>query len=419
MRVEYLIIIEADTPFCSDRTSFNNFLQSNADIKISKNSLRHRSFESIDELKGGEAEGQKNRFFHIKLECKSDDQIEEFQESLKAVRSLLHKVSEKKPQVLWDDVSFYYAQKAYPLIHQIENMMRKLITKFMLTNVGLGWTREAMPEDLRKGSRGEGSESNNNYLYETDFKDLSTFLFDEYRTDDIKALNQKIRSLEADAILVSELKPFIPRSNWERYFREHVNCEATYLQGRWEKLYKFRCKIAHNNTFTREDFAQTITLIGEVSPKITEAIANLDSIEVPEDERDELAEKVAIKTSTMYGEYIQRWKEIEGILFSLYLTAFPSDDESLHKKLLHSPRTLAREIANIGWIGKRTLKGLDEINYIRNTIVHEPVHHFSAEQLAEHMKFVDYLINHLSTVLYEHSNKGKDGGEREEVRVPS
>lgn len=411
MRVEYLVIIEADSPFCRDKSSFNNFLQSNADIKINKNALRHRSFEFTYELKGGEAENQKNRFFHVKLECKSDEQIEEFHELLKAVRSLLHKASEKKPQVLWDDVSFYYAQKAYPLVHQIENLMRKLITKFMLTNVGLGWTKEAMPEDLRKSSRGDGSESNNNYLYETDFKDLSTFLFDEYRTDDIKALNQKIRTLEVDAILVSELKTFIPRSNWERYFREHVNCEATYLQTRWEKLYRFRCKIAHNNTFTREDYAQTVSLIDEVSPKITEAIANLDSIEVPEEERDELAEKVAIKTNTLYGEYIQRWKEIEGILFTLYLTAYPSNDEILHKKLLHSPRILAREIANIGWIGKRTLKGLDEVSDVRNIIVHEPGHPFSAEQLSEHMKLVDYLIDHLSTVLYQHTNKATNDGD--------
>ena len=356
MRVEYLVIIEANSPFCRDKVAFNNFLQSNADIKIKKNSIKHQSFECLFELTGGGAECAKDRFFHVKLESDAEN-LEEFHELIKAVRSLLHKASDKKPQVLWDDVSFYYAQKSYPLVHQIENLMRKLITKFMLTNVGLGWTKEAMPDDLKKSARSEVADNNNNYLYETDFKDLSTFLFDEYRTNDIKALNEKIRNIDGDSISTEELKAFLPKSNWERYFREYVHCEGTYLQSRWDKLYKLRCKIAHNNTFNRSDFDQTVVLIEEITPKIVDAIANLDRVEVPEDERDELAEVMAIRANTLYGEYISRWKDIEKLIWDLM------DFSGLRQKtrpFSTSPSAAILSLLNIGVIGKKTYKALRE-----------------------------------------------------------
>lgn len=177
MKVEYLIIIDSNNPFCRDKKSFDNFLQSNADISIKGNVFKHKLLEVEYELQGGENEADKNRFFHIKLTSKDDSKIDEFQDLLKATRTLLHMAFDKRPQILWDDISFYYSEKAYPIIHEIENLMRKLITKFMLTNVGLGWTRDTVPEELKKSTRTEPA-NNNNYLYETDFKDLSTFLFD-------------------------------------------------------------------------------------------------------------------------------------------------------------------------------------------------------------------------------------------------
>ncbi|OEZ75374.1 hypothetical protein JAB6_55960 [Janthinobacterium sp. HH104] len=414
MKIEYLVIIESDSTFCRDRASFNNFLQSNSDIKIHNNTFKYKNLEIGYELKLGQQEDGRNRFFNIKLECNNEKNIDEFHDLLKSIRSLLHRISDKKPQVLWDDISFHYAQKAYPMIHQIENLMRKLITKFMLTNVGLGWTKDTIPEDLRRSNKSEGIENNNNYLYETDFKDLSTFLFDEYRTIDIKSLNEKIRSADSEKMLASELRNFLPKSNWERYFREYVNCEGNYLQTRWEKLYKYRCKIAHNNSFTREDFKQTTILIDEISPKITDAISNLDKVEVPEADRDELAEIAAIRTSALYGDYIQRWKEVEKNIFELYKSANPEIDEETIRKRRYQPLILLRELLEHGYIGKRTHKEICEASQVRNIIVHEPGHHFSAEEMSQRVvrlgEITDQLSNsHIEVLLG--SNKGNDAPE--------
>jgi transcription termination factor Rho len=53
MRVEYLTIVDANSSFCRDKSSFNSFLQSNADIKIKSSQLRHKSLEVTYELQGG------------------------------------------------------------------------------------------------------------------------------------------------------------------------------------------------------------------------------------------------------------------------------------------------------------------------------------------------------------------------------
>lgn len=394
MKAEYLIIIDSGNPFCRDKKSFDNFLQSNADISIRGSVFKHKNLEVEYELQGGETEADKNRFFHIKLNCKNDSRIDEFHELLKATRKLLHMASDKKPQVLWDDVSFHYSEKAYPVIHEIENLMRKLITKFMLTNVGLGWTKEAVPEELKKSTRTEPA-NNNNYLYETDFKDLSTFLFDEYRTLDIKALNEKIRSLEneGDEVSLSELKGFLPKSNWERYFREHVDCESSYLEVRWERLYKLRCKIAHNNFFTKDDYDQMTSLISEVKPKIEDAIKNLDKVEVPEEERDELAEVVASKTSTFYGEYIQKWKSVEREIYELLKAIGPEDNElRRHRPVM----TQLKPLIDAGIIDKPVFHELREANHVRNIIVHESDRHFSNDELLYRIENLDKIIDYLS-----------------------
>jgi len=393
LQVEYLIIIDSGNPFCRDKKSFDNFLQSNADITIKGSKFKHKSLELGYELQGGETEADKNRFFHIKLNCKDTSRMDEFQDALKATRKLLHMASDKKPQVLWDDVSFHYSEKAYPTIHEIENLMRKLITKFMLTIVGLGWTKEAIPEELKNSTRTKPA-GNNNYLYETDFKDLSTFLFDEYRTLDIKALNERIRSLEGgkDEVSLAEFKGFLPKSNWERYFRQHVDCESSYIESRWERLYELRCKIAHNNFFTKDDYDKVSTLVLEVKPKLEDAIKNLDKVEVPEEERDELAEVVASKTNAFYGEYINKWKYLEKALFELAQSVSP-DISNRHRPVTF----MTKDLLGKGVIDKGLYYELREASHIRNMIVHESGTQLTSEELTYRIsnldKLYDYIMN--------------------------
>lgn len=75
----------------------------------------------------------------------------------------------------------YYSQQAYPIIYEIENLMRQLITKFMLINAGLRWEKERTPEDVRKSINDKNKEPT--VLYNVDYIQLSNFLFKEIPPD--------------------------------------------------------------------------------------------------------------------------------------------------------------------------------------------------------------------------------------------
>jgi hypothetical protein len=68
---------------------------------------------------------------------------------LKTIKTTIHNAG-GQPETLWNDVSFYYSQKAYPLIHKIENLMRKLIAYFMLTTIGKEWVTITSPNALER-----------------------------------------------------------------------------------------------------------------------------------------------------------------------------------------------------------------------------------------------------------------------------
>ena len=134
---------------------------------------------------------------------------------------MVNSISNSDILVLWDDVSLYYSIKAYPYIHKIENLMRMLLTKFMMINVGTEWNKENVPNDIKVKRKNDGSNSTYNYLYQTDFIDLSKFLFNKYAgvtyENFIKRYNQGKNDYNIEDI--------IPKSNWDRYFNDSFSCD--------------------------------------------------------------------------------------------------------------------------------------------------------------------------------------------------
>jgi len=175
--VEYLITVDQRDAFCKTTTAFNNLLKTLDGVFLSKTELKFENLLIYYELQTGEILNDKQRYFHVKFSSSTESLLNDFESFLKSIRTLLQKASGKPLQTLWDGVSFHYAQRAYPLVHELENTMRKLITKFMLTNVGLGWTTEAIPKEVIESVRSKSAKLDHNYLYEVDFIQLSNFPF--------------------------------------------------------------------------------------------------------------------------------------------------------------------------------------------------------------------------------------------------
>lgn len=386
MRVEYLVTIEITNAFCKTKKSFLNFIQSDSEIHISGGKITYKGDIFGLEVMEENSPSEKNKIFHIKIQNDKGEKINEFSSLLKVLRNLFHMASKNNIQTLWDDVGFNYSLKCYPIIHEIENMMRKLITKFMLTNVGVGWVETAIPDELKKSRRGKSSSNENNYLYDTDFIQLSSFLFDTYRTQDIESLISKIKNHKEKTIDFDELNGFIPESNWQRYFQKHVDCDGSYLKSKWEKLYQLRCKVAHNNTFEKSDYDATIEITNSIKPILEDAILSLDKITVPEDEREELAENVVINNSEHYGEFILLWKKLESKLSDLAYKSGVIVDKGRLLPLIEN------ELHTASLINEDVLKNIHQLRQVRNMIVHNSNKDFSIDDLVFYNKLLKSVI---------------------------
>src|SRR5205823_5170303 len=127
--------------------SFTTLLQVNSKIRLSGEEIRYEGEPVCRfQLFSGEIAEKKQRYFHLRFTWDGDpdgpaEPLARFQSLLKAVRAA---VSHGKGEVetLWNELSAHYACKAYPLIHEIENLMRRLIANFMLVTVGREWLDE-------------------------------------------------------------------------------------------------------------------------------------------------------------------------------------------------------------------------------------------------------------------------------------
>lgn len=365
-KVEYLCTINSDGDFCTTISSFSSLLESYEKLKIDGKKLFWGEKEFLLEISDGTVLNSEHKFFHIKLTNNNDENKKEFLSALRVIRTILSKVNNgQPPEILWDDISSEYAVQSYPVIHQLENLMRKLITKFMITKVGLSWTKDNIPKEVSESIKKSNAAKKQNYIYDTDFIQLSNFLFKEYTTANVDEFVEKIKKAnDVSDLNLEELKKIVPLSNWTRYFNPIVECTSDELASKWSKLYELRCKVAHNNFMDEEDFNNLITNSKAVQLIIQDAIDNLDKVNIKEEEKEELAENAAINLNKIYGEYVSKWKQIVKILQNISFT------------LTNTKRPFVtfdgiRHLYKNGYISETEFKKFDELRNLRNLIVHE------------------------------------------------
>ncbi|MGZ8238951.1 MAG: hypothetical protein ACXWTY_13890 [Methylobacter sp.] len=381
-KVEYLNVINTKEKFCDSIDAFNYLLQSYGNINIHENKIKFEGIEFGYDVQDGEIKGEAQRFFHIKLTCKGKANIEQFKLLLKSIRTILTKASDKPPEILWDDLSSELANQAYPIVHEIENMMRKLITKFMLTTIGLAWTKDAVPKEVSESIKTKKSNSSQNYLYEADFIQLSNFLFKEYSTANSRNLIEKLGVASTITELdLAELKELVPQSNWERYFLPIVDCKSDYLQTRWEKLYELRCMVAHNKFIGQDDYEEIIRLAKDVKEKLTQAIENLDKVNVSDEQKEEVAENIASNINALYGDFIRSWNTIQEILLHISNKALGNDPIKSKTRV-----TISKAVIKLSENGILPSEFFDRYTYlrqVRNYIVHNTGIPISENELEE------------------------------------
>ncbi|MGN1032700.1 MAG: hypothetical protein ACI4PU_04500 [Intestinibacter sp.] len=362
MKTEYLVSIDDTQNICKDEKSFANLLMINPDIKVTRKNIKYKEKTYDYENKKYLSKKSDYIYFHIAITAEitdlsdqvtpeQDEQIRLYEELLSEIKNIVFKVA-FKVQTIWDDVSFFYSKLAYPLIYDIENSMRKLITKFMVINVGTNWEKENTPEKLQNFSK---KNKNEEMLYKFNFSQLSNYLFDEFVMYDINefikeqtqenkddnkgaenqsnavdqknaekqsnqsnAENQVKKDNSKKVFTIEELQPFLRRSNWDRLFNGVVDIDGGHLKKKWSELYVYRCKVAHNNQFIRADYNKVRDIIDEIKPQIDKAIENLDNVDVSEAESEMFSENYATVYNQKVKEFFDEFNTLSKLINILY-----------------------------------------------------------------------------------------------------
>ncbi|MEM8528280.1 MAG: hypothetical protein AAGG68_26790, partial [Bacteroidota bacterium] len=363
-KVEYLILLDNDKTRCKTVKALKSLLQADSDINIEKNKVTHKKYTTSISVKLGKKDDASHLFFNISLKCDSEEDIEKFSKLLKAIRSSFSLVT-KTHYVIWDDLSLFYAQKAYPIIFDIENLMRLLITKFMLTNIGVGWTKDRVPTDVQQSVNPNNKDIN--YLNNVDFIQLKNFLFSENYPNHKESLIKELKNAKDFSNLdLEEIKSLLPESNWDKFFEPIVGCDAEYLKKRWDKLYELRCKVAHNKSFNKNDLEEVKKLVSELKPHLEKALGSLDEIVINEEERENVAENVVINMHKAFGGFIMQFRQLEKILNSTVNHPNLNPD----KRKLRGFGNQTGFLREKGIITEKQYKELKRIFYTRNKIVH-------------------------------------------------
>ncbi|SDC63275.1 hypothetical protein SAMN05216185_103447 [Pseudomonas guariconensis] len=369
-RTEYLAIIETKEDFCSTVEAFNSLLQAYGSIQTLPDKVKYLDSTFDYSVQKGGVSDSGQVYFHVKFTSKKEN-LSDYKKFLRLVRTILQKVSVKNPEVIWDDISSELCAKAYPVIHELENLMRKLITKFMIISIGASWVSSAVPKEVSDSVKVKKSQQT--IIYDADFIQLANFLFKKYSTANSDKLLAKLSKANSiNDVDFSELKEMIPQSNWERYFVPLVNCNSDYLDARWRKLYDLRCIVAHNNFLSQDEFDEIIKVSAEVKEKLDEAIAGIDQLHVSDVQKEEVAESVVGTVSQQNADFLALWNSVLELIvdiFKLSKIGFAIDG----KNVVPDPKICMRMLKDSDVIEQEVFDWFHDVNIFRNALVHGAV----------------------------------------------
>ena len=298
MKVELLILISGDDTFCNTAKSFSDFLKIDSLISISQKKISYRKSPQDPALVSAELQIQtgkvksiNERYFLIALECENSDHLDEFSELVDRLRAITERISPGQCTIntLWDDVGRNYAERSYPVINEIENLMRRLIARFMLITVGMEWSKAAMHPDLflQIENFKEGSPYTDD-LQKLDFIQLSHVLFKKKRDISLEELDRLLQKTKFNKEDNEKILKYIPKSNWEKYFSSIIEEKDINLEKKWALLYELRNKVAHNRSIKKIEYHQIKGLTSDIEGIISKATDKLSEININEEDREQI-----------------------------------------------------------------------------------------------------------------------------------
>jgi hypothetical protein len=259
--------------------------------------------------------------FLIKIKSLDFEKLEKFRHPF--VIHLRNRLSFEHIRILTDDISTEISNKAYPLINELENLLRRYISKFFTQKIGLDWWEKAVPDKvIEKTKMRTGNENVFSNIVQTDltlidFDDLGEIIYKHKlgfnRPQNLADSLVSITTLEELEKLKADLD-----SNYNRFFKQ--NFKDKNFDKKWKQLFKVRNKVAHNNLFVLEDLESTIALHKELKEIILSAESKIDEFKFS------VEEQVAIReTFTEKEEQDENAPRLK-VLGKVDISGFDKDD---------------------------------------------------------------------------------------------
>ncbi|RUR38047.1 hypothetical protein ELS18_08470 [Clostridium perfringens] len=379
LRVEYLIKVDGSKTLCNSMKTFENLLKISSEIELESDVIKYKNIDINYNNKKYLNEDREN-VFDLEVYINNIENISEFEAFLRELKSILYKISDNI-LILQDDISLYYSVNTYPIFNEVENLMRKLLTKFMVIKVGENWDKDNIPKKVKKSIESSKRKDSYSFLYRADFIDLSKFLFDKYSIKTLQDFSKE--SLSGKEV---NKEDYIEKSNWERYFSDILKYEDGELQKQWSEMYELRCKIAHNNKFTKEDSKKVLNIYKKIKPVLIDAINKIDDIVIGLEERKVFTESIIGNGDVLLGVFVKKLRELENKINEIYCKK--SGDNEYRAKSMYSMIRIIRECTSLG---DEVFDDIEKIIRTRNEIFHG-VRSIKDSELQEKIDDIERII---------------------------
>lgn len=374
MKSEYLITFDSKDGICTTVEKFRGLLSLHENISFpKKDRISYKNIEFSYQLAQGKLTDG-SLYYDLTCECAHQVHQEQFKELLREIRRICSKSSGRNIITLHDGVGEDYCQLGYPIIYKTENLMRKLIAKFMAINIGYDWSEASTPKEVLESVRSDGKREKTNFLHEVDFIQLSNFLFKKYTKSDSNRFFDEIKGKDdAEQISIGDLKHYTPFTNWEKYFAKKVNCDSEYLKSKWERLYEHRCKIAHCKGITKQELDELTTISADLCQKIQSALDSIGDVHIDATDREELAENFSGAANQNVAAFILKYNKLAAqVKNACELCSGVGDDYNKHETNKTNIRMQSKYLwSTKGIITKETAELINRAQSFRNKAVHQ------------------------------------------------
>lgn len=311
MKMEYLFVRKKDD-FCQTVEQFMNHLLSNGLLSYVEKEKKRESTVGEMSFSGAAIQCSTVRNDAIQVDENIFYLIAEVDNGESAVDILgnfdriLRRINQEtgsmfQMNTIWDDVSDYYRKALYPSITKIENLLRKIIYRFMILNVGQNWFTTSTPKKFKDAVEKVVSDKENlkveikeDHLLHADFVQLGVFFFGTYtiKPIDISVVSRIQRLLEKADLkpedyqseLCQIIKDYESKSNWERFFSKDLKVER--LEEKWNKLYGYRNQVAHSKRMTKSDYDDAQGLISSLKEAFEGCLRRVDRVKMSKEESE-------------------------------------------------------------------------------------------------------------------------------------